>query len=625
MKTKKRILLVNPTIPSESIELPFLYLLLKSYYRENGANFDSWDWLPPLEDISFFGFHDLIKHIVSIQPDVIGFSCLIWNRQLNFDLAKEVKKRLPGVLIAFGGPDLTVHENENWFIENSFVDIVCQYPGRGEEFFTSLLDQIAEDKISPEKIPYSLYLDSKDRKIKKSLVEKKTVFNWPENIFNEAKDFDIDLQKIYKKSSYLATNWETTRGCPYRCTYCEWGGGTNTKVLTKPDHIIKNELDYIDAMGINEVRITDANFGIFKERDLNIIKQLVEISKKGNLKQIYLFGKSKNNWDVNEEIDTLLIEAGLTERDSYHLAINGTNDRILSAIKRKNIPLDVLLTKALQIKNKYNLRLKFEIVLGLPESNLKSFYDELCLLDRVDDWTTERYAWSLLPGTPASEPSYIEQYKIKTSQIRFHVGGDLRAQVYNKGETHLLTNLVHQSQYAIVTSTASYSQQDWAEMYFMDHLTRAMELSGFFTEIRKHVQKQFSISAADFYKFVWKSLDYLPDEPAKLIESVKEQIFLVIAGKSKNQFSYFDNPFVPSMTIKLEAYFNMFYFLYHRELMQCLGQVLPGECHDFINTLSLKHSTIFKDKNVRELFELATQPFLNKVAFLTQPKTCLQI
>lgn len=494
MSLKRKILIVNPIFPSDSVELPFLYLLLKSYYRENGVHFDKWEWLPPVEDICLFGFTDLVKHIVLNKPDVIGFSCFVWNHKLNQELAIEVKKVLPHALIVFGGPDLALNSNPNWFVEHNSVDVVCQYPGRGEEFISSLLDQIASDSVDMSKVPFALYPDLIDRKVKYAVTEKKSIFKWPANLFEEVEGLNITLQKHFKKNKYLATNWETTRGCPYRRTYCEWGGGTNTKVLAKPDLVIENELKYIDLLEINEVRITDANFGIFKERDINIINRLIEISKKGNLKQVYLFGKAKNDWSVSEKIDTLLLDAGLTDRDTYHLAINGTNDNILNAVRRKNVPVEVMVEKALQFKYKYNLRLKFEILMGLPESNLDSFYQELCLLDQVDEWTTERYVWSLLPGTPAADPSYVEKYKIKTSQIKFDIGGDLKPQVLKKSESHLLANSDFQSQYVIVTSTSSYSKQDWAQMYFMDHFTRAMEPFWF----SNRDQKIFSTKTRDF-------------------------------------------------------------------------------------------------------------------------------
>lgn len=614
MNLKRKILLVNPIFPSDSVELPFLYLLLKSYYRENGVHFDKWEWLEPVEDVCLFAFSDLVKHIVANEPDVIGFSCFVWNHKLNQDLAVEVKKALPQTLIVFGGPDLALSSNPDWFVENSSVDVACQYPGRGEEFISTLLDQIASDSVEISKVPFALYPDPLDRKVKYALTEKNSIFKWPTNLFQEVDGLNINVQKHFKKSKYLATNWETTRGCPYRCTYCEWGGGTNTKVLAKPDQVIENELKYIDLLEINEVRITDANFGIFKERDINIIKRLIEISKKGNLKQVYLFGKAKNDWSISEKIDTLLLEAGLTDRDTYHLAINGTNDSILSAVRRKNVPVEVMVAKALQFKDKYNLRLKFEILMGLPESNLDSFYQELCLLDQVDDWTTERYVWSLLPGTPAADPGYVEKYRIKTSQIKFDIGGDLKSQVLKKSESHLLANSAFQSQYVIVTSTSSYSELDWAQMYFMDHFTRAMELSGFLTEIRKFFQQRLSLSAGEFYKLFWSSFEHLSGETATLVTSVKKQINSIIDGSSKNQFAYFDNPFMPNLNIRLETYFNMLYFLYYSEILRCLSLMVPSEYGPYLKDVSGKHGQAFKGRTLRELFELANQPFLNKLS-----------
>ena len=65
---------------------------------------------------------------------------------------------------------------------------------------------------------------------------------------------------------------ETTRGCPYKCVYCEWGGGTGTKIHKKPLGIVKDDIDCLRSMGYRDVYLTDANFGAFEERDLEIFE-----------------------------------------------------------------------------------------------------------------------------------------------------------------------------------------------------------------------------------------------------------------------------------------------------------------------------------------------------------------
>jgi putative methyltransferase len=610
----KKLLIVNPELPSDSIELPYLYMALRSYYQENGKSVQNWKWLEPVGDVSLYRFEELVKHILSLSPDIVGFSCFVWNSELNFQLANAIKTEMPSIKTVFGGPNISIKHDSNWFNQNMFVDLVCHYPGRGEEFFTTLLDQIGDGVYEPQNIPFAIYPENLTRKLVVSQASQALPpFVWPKSIFQGSEDAIFYSLSINKRESRNITMvWETTRGCPYQCSYCEWGGGTNTKIIKKPDEVISNELMYIDFLRVNTLMIVDANFGIFSERDISIVKKIVEISKKGNLKQVYLFGKSKNNKDANEIIDAMLLEAGLTDRETFNIAINASNENILAAVKRKNLPHEMLVEFGKKFKAQYKVNLKFELILGLPESTLDSFYLESCLFDDVDDWTTERYPWALLPSTPAADPEYIRKYNIKVSHVRYDSGTDITAQVYSKNQTHLLTDSAYQSRYPIVVSTSSYSEGDWLQMFIIDHFARAMELSGFLTDLRKSLQTKLKIAAGDFYRHVWQSFDRLPDKSKLAIEDIKFQLNSILSGENINKFKYFENPFVPDKLLKLETYFNLFYFYYCKEFLGALITFFPEDCRYLFEKTVTSHSHVFSIKTELELFNLAKIPYLNK-------------
>ena len=94
--------------------------------------------------------------------------------------------------------------------------------------------------------------------------------------------------------------WETNRGCPYECSFCDWGVRSTNKIRRHDMEKIKNEIDYIARHKIEDLYITDCNFGILK-RDLEITDLLVQARKKiGYPKRVRIQFAKKSNYTVFE-------------------------------------------------------------------------------------------------------------------------------------------------------------------------------------------------------------------------------------------------------------------------------------------------------------------------------------
>ena len=106
----KTIVIVNPTISpnfrTPMVQIPYLYLTLKSFYKENSAYADQWNWPLPITEYERFTFDELVEQIVMHSPDVVGFSSYLWNFKLNLDLGRAVKLKLPNALLIYGGPEV---------------------------------------------------------------------------------------------------------------------------------------------------------------------------------------------------------------------------------------------------------------------------------------------------------------------------------------------------------------------------------------------------------------------------------------------------------------------------------------------------------------------------------------
>ena len=166
-----------------------------------------------------FIFRDKIDEYVeqSLDADILLCSCYTWNWEITLHAAKEIKKRNPNCLIILGGPQVP-GRTEGFFEKHPFVDILVH--GEGELILFNIFKE---------------YLNGKDFSQVKGL-ETKNFRNPPESRIDEE-----DLPSPYltnliwelvdkDDSEAWAVNWETNRGCPFACTYCDWGSAINSKV-----------------------------------------------------------------------------------------------------------------------------------------------------------------------------------------------------------------------------------------------------------------------------------------------------------------------------------------------------------------------------------------------------------
>ena len=296
-----------------------------------------------------------IENIVNrmVDPKVCLFSNYIWNENYNLRVAKEIKSRWPGCLIVFGGPQ--VDENyENFLNRNSFVDSVVI--GEGEISLHSLLNDYLNNEVKPV---YNLH--------KRILLE---------NIPSPYTDSSL-LSKIVldNPDTKWASNMETNRGCPFGCTFCDWGSLTQSKIKKFDLEKVFNEIDWFCKHKIEYMYIADANFGVFYERD----KEIVEYISKKKIETGYPHALNmtwyKNSTEKVIELTKILHKVDLAR--GITLSVQSMHDKTLEAINRKNMEVSQLGTMY-QICNDNNIRFYTEFIIGLPYETKQSWRETLC-------------------------------------------------------------------------------------------------------------------------------------------------------------------------------------------------------------------------------------------------------
>jgi radical SAM superfamily enzyme YgiQ (UPF0313 family) len=330
----------------------------------------------------FFFKRDDPKEVVEKldNPSIFCFSTYIWNVNYHTILAREVKKKYPKCLIVFGGPQI----NESFLKKHKFVDSVAL--GEGEINFLKILDDFINSKVKPV---YSF-----------SRVED---LDFPSphtsGVFDQLLQDNPDIK--------WNTVFETNRGCPFKCTFCDWGSLTYQKLKKFTLDRLFDELEWFGKNKIRFVAFADANFGVFKERDNAIAEKLISVQNK------YGFPESVDtSWYKNLDSSTLAIAKKFVEHDKNRglsLSLQSLNSDTLSAVERGNMKMNKL-SAILEECNSMQLPTYTEIILGLPDETLQSWKEGLCEIVKAGQHNSiESYLLVILENSQLNKQKDIHE------------------------------------------------------------------------------------------------------------------------------------------------------------------------------------------------------------------------
>jgi putative methyltransferase len=374
-----------------------------------------------LSDILFVR-DEIDKFVENIHnPTVIGFSCFVWNWAFNNEVAKIVKEKYPDCLIIYGGQhqpsvERLKHE-QDFFKKNPYVDIIVH--GEGELTFEEILLENLKDK-NWDSIAGITY-QTKDYKFKTTPTRKRI-----ENIDVMPSPYlDGVMDKLVEewKDKYIFTaSVETVRGCPYRCTYCEIGSLYFQKLRPQSFDKMHKEFEWMAKNKVEYIDNADSNFGLYEERDMQIVDLLISLKKKHGFPLIF-----RNDWAKDKGADLIPIALKLKDADmakGLTMALQSLNPDTLKAIMRKNI-ISGNMEEFINKCNDIDLPLYAELIVGLPEETLDSFKSGIYKLIEMGLHNYSGiYPLSILPNTPFGDPTYIEKYKIKytkTKALYYHI------------------------------------------------------------------------------------------------------------------------------------------------------------------------------------------------------------
>lgn len=217
------------------------------------------------------GMEQFREELLRIRPTVLGLSAYTTTVVQALDAAAEAKKALPGIRVVLGGPHPSVRPEE--LITQDSVDFVVR--GEGEITLPLLLDRIEEGSEDYDGIPGLTYKVAGEIRQNpgQSFVQDLDSLPWP------SRD-DLPMH-IYRPSSGAYTRLPiasmiTSRGCPFKCTFCSRTVFGNTVRFQSPAKVL-DEIEYlIDRFGIKEIYFADDCFTLSRERTEEICELILE-------------------------------------------------------------------------------------------------------------------------------------------------------------------------------------------------------------------------------------------------------------------------------------------------------------------------------------------------------------
>ena len=238
--------------------LPYSLGCLQTFAGKNVKNIDQFEFLLPI--YSRISVKDAVSAIK--DADIVFFSAYVWNIKISLEISKQIKQIKPDVLTVFGGPQVP-DRSEIFLREQASVDIVCH--GEGEKVFSAILEQYLTGKW--DIVPSISYINDEDRFIQHQRGPRiPDLSEVPSPFLSQTFD---PLMDAYPHEKWIVM-WETNRGCPFKCTFCDWGSAIAAKVYKFNSERLFRDIDWFSENKIEFVFCCDANFGIFP-RDLEIV------------------------------------------------------------------------------------------------------------------------------------------------------------------------------------------------------------------------------------------------------------------------------------------------------------------------------------------------------------------
>lgn len=293
----------------------------------------------------------ILKGIYEAKPDLLCFSCYIWNLSYAEEIIEDIKKILPKVTIWAGGPEVS-YDAPKFLKRHPEVDgIMC---AEGEKTLTELMSYYEVGKSQGKS------LDGINGIVYQ---ENKTIHQTPLRDIMNMDDLVFPYEDL-KDFEHKIIYYESSRGCPFSCSYCL--SSIDKKLRFRSFSLVEKELEFFLAHKVPQVKFVDRTFNC----------------KKSHAMAIWTYIKEHDNGitnfhfevaaDLLTEDEIALIQTMRPGLIQLEIGVQSTNEKTLAEIHRKT-DFEEITRKVKAVQRGENVHQHLDLIAGLPYENYESF------------------------------------------------------------------------------------------------------------------------------------------------------------------------------------------------------------------------------------------------------------
>jgi len=556
-------------------------------------------------DVQLFKYpDDFTNYLEKNAPKFICFTNYSWTLDISHEFAKKIKKKHPETISIFGGPNYPTELDEQKKFLLAYPGIDFYIKGEGEIGCSNLYENLKKfnfntESLKKEKIKLGNchYIFDNELIIGENLERILELDDTPSPYLTGM------LDKFFDK--HLIPGIQTSRGCPFKCSFCQEGKDYFTKICKHSLERIISEIDYVAERVKNpNLYILDSNFGMYKQ-DMEVAKHINKIRQKTGWPK-YLetaLGKSKKVMEVIK-----ILEGGLVAS----VATQSTDPEVLANVKRKNVPeetaIEIIEHADSTIGNSFA-----EMILCLPgdtkEKHFKSMFD---MIDKGAN-VVRSHQLLMLPDSEM----YTKAYRAKFEpEIRFRLQPNCFQNYELYGERFACAEI---DELCVANNTMPH--EDYLKGRFLNLTVEIFYNNGVFTEYISFL-KQHNIKASSLIKRVNEEVshsnlktlyeEFIKENEISLWKSKEELENYIKAPGNIKLFKEKNLRPNEQLTYRAMAFFNKMEDLHtivlkvSKELLN-KKSLLNSEKESFLNELT-KFSLLRKN-NLLSLDETKTEKF----------------
>lgn len=353
----------------------------------------------------------VVDYVNQNQCNVLCFSVYSWNRNNMMEVMSGLKAKINhDVIVIVGGPSMVAHGIYDWRTEYPDADY-CVFSDGEPAFYDILCHHFRGRSLNILNTRNLMWI--KNGEIQKS--QQAYIKNTQWSPYLESRHLLLQMAGDPEyQGRTLKMAYESSRGCPYNCSFCDWNSGLGaTTVKRKVDH--REELEFIASLPIHQLHQADANFGQWPI-DVEIAEIMAELLPPRGIK-MQPPNLSKNKKERAYKVLEILLAAGVC--DVGRFSVQDIHPDILSNIDRPDVPWEEHKVYIRRLQGLFpNKSFSMECIKGLPGQTRATWHTtirEAYLLGLK----VEMYNWIMIPNSPAQyDPEYQRKFKIRTRKLK---------------------------------------------------------------------------------------------------------------------------------------------------------------------------------------------------------------